>query len=407
MARGRQASEIIVDSHDEIGELADSFNIMARELNERRARLLRSLRELRRSRQEILHERNFKETIFEHVEMGILTLDADRRLTSYNGPASRMLGVDSELADQSLDQVLSAWPELLQPLREGLQTDGNLPWNHYVEVSRESATRTYRLAALPMSAGGTEGWLLTFEDLTERVEIRRQMARVDRLASLGRLSAGIAHEIRNPLTGVSLLLDDLHDRLLDRSDDQTLIQRALGEIDRLEGLVNELLHFATLPQAIRKPDDIGKVLHDTLFLIQKQCENAGVDLVEKISKNLPLIPIDQDKLKQAFLNLLNNAIDAMPKGGELRVVVEPYPQGVRLTIHDTGTGIDAEHLNNIFEPFFTTKGGGFGLGLAITYNIISDHGATIEVESRLNEGTTFILAFPADSAHKFDSLLPV
>jgi signal transduction histidine kinase/HAMP domain-containing protein len=406
MARGRKVSEIIVDSRDEIGELADSFNDMARELNERRARLLRSLRELRRSRHEILHERNFKEAIFEHVEMGILTLDAEEELTSYNGPASRMLGVDSDLSGHPLDQVLSQWPELLHPLREGLQSDGNPSWNSYVEVSRETGIRTYRLAALPMSGGGTQGWLLTFEDLTERVEIRRQMARVDRLTSLGRLSAGIAHEIRNPLTGVSLLLDDLHDRLLDRSKDQNLIQRALGEIDRLEGLVNELLHFATLPPAIRSPDDIGKVLHDTLFLIQKQCENAGVDLVEEISESLPLIPIDQDKLKQAFLNLLNNAIDAMPDGGTLRVAVEPYTSGVRVVIHDTGTGIDAEHLGNIFEPFFTKKGGGSGLGLAITYNIISDHVATIEVESRLNEGTTFVLTFPADPARKFDGLPP-
>ncbi|MBE0502247.1 MAG: hypothetical protein IBX47_12490, partial [Desulfuromonadales bacterium] len=175
--------------------------------------------------------------------------------------------------------------------------------------------------------------------------------------------------------------------------------------DRLEGLVNELLHFATLPPAIRRPDDIGKVLHDTLFLVQKQCENAGVDLVEEIFDPLQKIPIDPDKLKQAFLNLLNNAIDAMPDGGKLRVVVEPCAQGVRLIIQDTGSGIDAECLNNIFEPFFTTKGGGSGLGLAITYNIISDHGASIEVESRQNEGTTFVLVFPADPACKFDDLL--
>jgi signal transduction histidine kinase len=407
MARGRQVSEIIVDSGDEIGELADSFNDMARELNERRARLLRSLRELRRSRQEILQERNFKETIFEHVEMGILTLDAEEKLTSYNGPASRMLGDVSTRANEPLDRVLSEWPELLQPLHTGLQSVAGPSWNSYVEVSRDAVLRTYRLAVLPMSGGGTLGWLLTIEDLTERVEIRRQMARVDRLTSLGRLSARIAHEIRNPLTGVSLLLDDLHDRLLDRSDDQSLIQRALGEMDRLEGLVNELLHFATQPPAIRKPDDIGKVLHDTLFLIKKQCENAGVELIEQISTTLPAVPINHDKIKQAFLNLLNNAIDAMPDGGELRVCLEPYSLGVRMTIQDSGIGISVEHLNNIFEPFFTTKGGGSGLGLAITYNIVSDHGGTIEVESRLNEGTTFVLALPADPSKRFDGLLTV
>lgn len=406
MARGRQVSEIVVDSHDEIGELADAFNDMARELNERRSRLLRSLRELRRSRQEILQERNFKETIFEHVEMGILTLDAEEKLTSYNGPAARMLGVGGESANQGLDQVLSDLPELLSPLREGLKSTENQSWSHYLEIERDTGTRTYRLAALPMSGDGTKGWLLTFEDLTERVDIRRKMARVDRLASLGRLSAGIAHEIRNPLTGVSLLLDDLHDRLLNRDDDQTLIRRALGEIERLEGLVNELLHFATLPPVIRKPDDIGMVLHETLFLVRKQCENSGVDLIEETSDTLPLIPIDHDKLKQAFLNLLNNALDSMPNGGALSVVIEQCPQGVKITIRDTGKGIPAENLENIFEPFFTTKGGGSGLGLAITHNIISDHGGSIEVESRVDAGTTFVLVFPVDPERVFNSFLP-
>ena len=405
MARGRQVSEIIVDSHDEIGELADSFNDMARELNERRRRLLRSLRELRRSRQEILQERNFKETIFEHVEMGILTLDAEERLTSFNGPAARMLGVDSESVSQGLDIALSALPELLSPLQEGLQTAENRSWSRYFEIKRDAGTRTYRLAALPMSGDGTLGWLLTFEDLTERVEIRRKMARVDRLASLGRLSAGIAHEIRNPLTGVSLLLDDLHDRLLDRDDDQTLIRRALGEIERLEGLVNELLHFATLPPVVRKPDNINKVMRETLFLVQKQCEISGVGLVAKISDALPLVPIDHDKLKQAFLNLLKNALDSMPGGGELSVVVEHCSQGVSITIRDSGSGIPPENIDNIFDPFFTTKGGGSGLGLAITHNIISEHGGSIEVDSRVNEGTTFVLVFPIDPERKFNGIL--
>lgn len=400
MARGRQVSEIVVGTHDEIGELADSFNDMARELNERRARLLRSLRELRRSRHEILHERNFKEAIFEHVEMGILTLDAGANLTSFNGPASRMLGIASRSGSMGLEDALGSWPELLQPLQEALSDSDSLSWNRYVEVEREAGTRTYRLAALPLLGSVTQGWLLTFEDLTDRVEMRRQMARVDRLASLGRLSAGIAHEIRNPLTGVSLLLDELHDRLLSRDADQNLIRRALGEIERLEGLVNELLHFATMPPAARKPDDIGKVIHDTLFLVSKQCEHSSIELVELIPDALPLIPIDQDKLKQAFLNLFNNAIDAMSGGGMLSVVATAEPHGVRVTIRDTGTGIPSEHLNNIFEPFFTTKGGGSGLGLAITHNIVSDHGGTIEVESRPDEGTTFVLTFSTDPERK-------
>ena len=131
-----------------------------------------------------------------------------------------------------------------------------------------------------------------------------------------------------------------------------------------------------------------------------------VVLIEEIPESLPLIPIDQDKLKQAFLNLFKNALDSMPNGGKLSVFVDQDAQGVKITIRDTGTGIASETLENIFEPFFTTKGGGSGLGLAITHNIISDHGGSIEVESRVNEGTAFVLMFPIDPEQKIKYILP-
>jgi len=394
MARGRMVSELAVASGDEIGELSMSFNHMARELNERRSRLLRSLQELRRSRLEILQERNFKEAIFEHVEMGILTLDAEACLTSLNGPASRLLGIAVDTSGTSLPDALANWPELLTAVaNDGLQSGGTV-WSRYVEIEREGSRRTYRVATLPLDAGGTRGWLLTIEDLTERVELRRQMARVERLASLGRLSAGIAHEIRNPLTGVSLLLDELHDRLLGRNEDQGLIQRALSEIERLETLVGELLRFSAWPASNRQPADLGAVLHDTLFLVRKQCANSGVELIETIDEPLPPISLDRDKLKQAFLNLFNNALDAMPHGGRLQVAASCEGRVLRVTVSDSGEGISAEHLAMIFEPFFTTKGGGTGLGLAITHNIISDHDGRITVDSRPGEGAIFSVVFP-------------
>lgn len=394
MARGRMVSELTVTSGDEIGELSTSFNHMARELNERRSRLLRSLQELRRSRLQIMRERNFKEAIFEHVEMGILTLDADAHLTSLNGPAQRLLGLTAAVAGMSLADALVEWPELLAVVEvDGLASE-NAVWSRYVESEREALHRTYRVATLPLDAGGSRGWLLTIEDLTERVELRRQMERVDRLASLGRLSAGIAHEIRNPLTGVSLLLDELHDRLLGRNDDQGLIQRALTEIERLEGLVGELLRFSAWPASNRQPDSIVEVMRDTLFLLRKQCENSHVALIESYDEELPLVLVDRDKLKQAFLNLCNNALDAMPQGGELRIAVEREGRAVKVSVADNGEGMRPEQLAMIFEPFYTTKGGGTGLGLAITHNIVSDHGGRIVVDSRPDQGTDFHLFFP-------------
>ncbi len=401
MARGQLATEVTASGHTEIGQLATSFNAMARELNVRRVRLLRTLQALRRSRQEILRERNFKETIFEHVESGILTLDAGGRVTSTNGPARRILGFPEPAGTIPLEDLLNAWPELLGALRdEGLIAGERDLWSRYISANREGKERTFRLALLPLSFGDQGGRLLTVEDLTERVEMRHQMARMERLVSLGRLSAGIAHEIRNPLTGVSLLLDDLHDRLIASSADQQLIRRALDEIERLEVLVNELLEFAALPKPKLQLDDLGGILRDILFLVEKQCRKANICLEQKIAPDLPIFPLDRDKLKQAFLNLVNNAIEAMPAGGILTITAWQQDDQVLVAVADSGEGIPPECQRLIFEPFYTSKGEGTGLGLSITHNIVSEHQGRIEVQSLPGQGSTFTLCFPLGAAPK-------
>lgn len=220
------------------------------------------------------------------------------------------------------------------------------------------------------------------------------MARFERLASLGRLSAGIAHEVRNPLTGISLLLDELHDRMLANPEDQGLIQRALQEIERLEKLVNELLNFSSLPDTRLAPGDLSAVLKDTLFLVNKQCQKQKVTLVEDFPEHLHYAQMDSDRLKQAFLNLFTNALDAMPDGGVLTVSAETFAGGVCIKVRDTGPGIPGDLLSLIFEPFYTTRGEGTGLGLSITHTIIASHGGQIEAQSRESKGTTFIITLP-------------
>ncbi|ALC17071.1 signal transduction histidine kinase [Desulfuromonas soudanensis] len=394
MARGHLATPVPVTSQDEVGELAASFNAMARELVLRRERLLKTLKDLRRSRQDILRERNFKETIVENIETGILTLDEEGGVTSVNGPAQRLLDLLPRDGVIPVDDLLSAWPEILGALQESIAAPQETPWSRYVELERQGKSQTFRLATFPLVFGNGGGRIVTVEDLTERTGMRHRIARMERLASLGRLSAGLAHEIRNPLTGVSLLLDELHDRLLGQSGDQDLIRRALGEMERLEGLVNELLNFASRPQARLEKGDVGGVLRDILFLVKKQCQNAGIVLEETVAGDLQAMQLDSAKLKQAFLNLLTNAIDAMPGGGLLRVEAHNEQGGVQIVVSDTGVGIPADRIPLVFEPFYTSKGEGTGLGLAITHNIVSDHGGRIEVRSHPGQGSTFLLWFP-------------
>ena len=394
MAQGNLRTQVVVTTHDEVGELTASFNGMATELNLRREKLLRTFEDLRRSRSEILRERNFKETIVENIETGLLTLDSQGQVTSVNGPACRILQLPEWQAPLPVTQLLAASPEVLNPLldaRKGLEAGR---WSLYVDMERGGKPMTLRLALLPLSYGGEGACILSVEDLTERVSMRQGLERMERLASLGRLSAGIAHEVRNPLTGISLLLDELHDRLLDKPGDQALIARALGEMERLEGLITELLNFASLPKASLRPGQLNTVLQETLFLVKKQCQHSRVVLIANLSPELPDIPLDSGKLKQAVLNLVTNALAAMPEGGTLTVDSAVENGQVRVTVRDTGEGIAADRIPLIFEPFYTSKGEGTGLGLSITHTIIADHNGRIEVESTPQVGSAFSFWFP-------------
>lgn len=391
MARGKLSTQVEIASPAEVAELATAFNTMARQLYERRERLLRTLAVLRSSRREIQRERDFKQTVVENVETGILTLDNEGCVTSLNGPACTMLALDQSSGRLPLSVILRDYPELLEAVTLGADEER---WSEYVTLERGGRSLTYRLALHPLSSGRDSGRVLTIEDLTERVNFRQQMARFERLASLGRLSAGIAHEVRNPLTGISLLLDELHDRLLTHPEDQKLIQKALQEIERLDGLVNELLNFATLPEARLASGDLVVTLRETLFLVSKQLQKLQIGVHEDLPVSLAQPRMDSDRLKQAFLNLLTNAMDAMPDGGDLWVTTTNTAAGVEITIRDSGAGIPADRLPLIFEPFYTTKGSGTGLGLSITHAIIANHGGRIEVQSQPGEGTSFQIILP-------------
>ncbi|MFO7811724.1 MAG: ATP-binding protein, partial [Pelovirga sp.] len=398
MTSGHQLRvKVDVTSHDEVGVLAEAFNQMVEELSRRRERLLRTMQALRRSRKEIISERNFKNTLFENIETGLITFSSDGHVTSANGSACRILHMSRPTDNPVWQQLLNDWPELKSVLDNWFNNSDCGRVNSrpvYVPIERKGRKLTYRIALFPLSFRQQDGWLLTIEDLTERVNMRQQMARMDRLASLGRMSAGIAHEVRNPLTGVSLLLDELHDRLLGQQTDQLLIRRALEEIERLETLVSQMLRFSAAKAPKLHDSRIDEVLHDSIFLLRNQCQRQQVKIIEQIAGDLPVLLLDADRIKQVILNLLNNALDAMPNGGELSISAEQVNNNILITIADTGEGINADQLPLVFEPFFTTKGQGTGLGLSICHNIITEHGGNIQIESKLQQGTRVQIILP-------------
>ncbi len=225
------------------------------------------------------------------------------------------------------------------------------------------------------------------------LEIEEQLRRADRLSALGELSAGMAHEIRNPLGSIRGTAEILQEGI-DPADKRYEFTRILiKEVDRLNRVVQDFLRFARPAPVERGRFDVNETLREILLLTRQQAVRNGV-AAELQAGELPPVAGDREQLKQAFLNLVLNALQAMPGGGKLTVATALRDGRAAITIADTGQGIPPENLERIFNPFFTTRQEGTGLGLAITHRIIQGHGGRIDVESRPGEGTTFTLLLP-------------
>jgi signal transduction histidine kinase len=230
----------------------------------------------------------------------------------------------------------------------------------------------------------------------ENAKLKEQLERSDRLAVMGRFASSLAHEIRNPLTSIKAFFQMLNGDE-DENDIQEISELALTEIARVEGLLNNLLHFARP----RKPEfsgvNLDEVLNETLIMARSDCVLSNVQIHKNAGKRIPETFADRSQLKQVFLNLIQNALQAMPDGGTLQINMAHCPEedAVKITFTDSGRGIDKEHLPRLFEPFFTTKTQGTGLGLNISHRIITAHKGRIFVESKKGKGTSVHVILPA------------
>jgi len=391
LAEGSSSARVPETSTDEVGELARTFNRMADELEQRKSSLLSTLDELRRSRLEILDERNFKESILESISSAIVTFSPEGLLTSINATGRHFLG-SKVCVDMQYREVFEGWEDMADRTEQvltGRTGYGRQP----LQVERPNGMSHFEVGFFPIGKDAERGLTVTMRNETEKEKLREEMIRLDRFASLGKLSAGIAHEVRNPLTGISLLLDDLHDRAESGSPDQTMIKKAVEEIERVERLINALLNYSSPARADFRLGDLNLIVNDTVLLMRRQCERQRVK-IELDAGEIPEFRFDPEKIKQALLNITRNALDAMPDGGEIRIGTSIVAGRALLTISDSGPGISSEDLPLIFEPFFTRKGAGTGLGLSITQRIIDEHHGKIQVESSPQKGTTFVIELP-------------
>jgi signal transduction histidine kinase len=390
LAEGDTKGRVTVSSTDELGELATTFNIMSDELETRKTSLLTTLDELRRSRLEILDERNFKESILESISSAIVTFSPEGLLTSINATGRLFLG-DGITVDMHFRDVFCGWDGMEQCTEHALVTHSGYG-RQAMYFERNDGRTHFDVGFFPISKDAEYGVTVTMRNETEKEKLREEMIRLDRLASLGKLSAGIAHEVRNPLTGISLLLDDLHDNAALAGDDQNMIKKAVAEIERVERLINALLNYSSPARVDFRVGSLNAVVNDTVLLMRRQCEKQKVSVLTDVGE-LSEFCFDPEKIKQALMNLVRNAVEAMPGGGKVSIATRAVEDHVLLTVSDNGPGIRAENLPLIFEPFFTSKGAGTGLGLSITQRIIVEHHGQISVESS-GTGTTFTLWLP-------------
>jgi PAS domain S-box-containing protein len=343
------------------------------------------------------HVRN----ILRSIPTGVLTLDSRGVVTALNDAAERLLGLRaSVIVGHSVDEVLREAPALAAWLRAALVGE-RLIHETELELTADGGRRvTVRASASELrdEAGGSDGLVVLLRDTTEVSRLELQLRRTDKLAALGTLAAGVAHEVKNPLHALTLNLHLLHAELAgpdpSSAEVKGYIEILRSEMDRIHRIVDNFLRFSkpSIPEvtALNPHALLERVLSLTAF----EAADHGVSIGTQFDPTLELLPGDDGQLSQVFLNIVINALQAMPSGGSLMVTTRRCAGWAEIAVTDSGEGIQREILPHVFDPYFTTRPRGVGLGLAIAHRIVEGHQGTIDVESEVGRGTTMVVRLP-------------
>lgn len=353
--------------------------------------------------EQVLHEKNKSGSIISNYSYGIITTDCRGRVQTLNPSARLILGLpEAGGVGRHVSEVFPPGAGVAALVEANLRSNEET-------ISRELVLTgdpdhqviiVLTIRCLILDSGVNSGSLIIFEDVTLKREQKQYLQRLENLASLGKLSAALAHEIRNPIAGINVSLDVICRRfsgIMDK-DSRKLMEGARLEVARLEKIVADLLNFARPERGPKTRVHLGKLLDHVILLIRDQCERKGFELLVEKRASRPWIMGIEGRVKQGLLNLLINAMQAMEPGGKLTVCLDTVKRSrhlwQRISIADTGSGIAPEIRNKIFDPFFTTRQGGTGLGLPITQNIMDEHGGEISFEPLSPTGTCFVMVFP-------------
>ncbi|MGE5173865.1 MAG: sodium:solute symporter family transporter [Betaproteobacteria bacterium] len=372
----------MVLTHDEALRVSNSIQQISRSL-----RLSRQ--ELAEANRQLAMLKEFSENIIESLPLGVATLDESLRVKYWNSGMELITGVeksDALEADASL-LLTCLEPRLFSPqIHEG-----------EITCKRNFDPQIILKGYVSRLTGAQKGYVLVLEDITEKKKIEEELFRATKHASVGRLAAGVAHEIGNPLASISSLVQELQIEEL-----TPFVKGSLSTINqhvhRIARIVRNLGDFARLYPRQKVPTSLKDILENTLNLVRYDKNFRKIEIHTDV-QDTPALKIDPDQIQQVFLNLILNARDAMPEGGSLDISIRQSDGNIEMRFADTGCGIDPEVRDKVFDPFFSTKGPakGTGLGLSICYSIVKDHGGTIEIDSDQDKGTRFTIRIPVEA----------
>jgi PAS domain S-box-containing protein len=389
--------------------------------------IARDVTQRKKLEQEITELKNFNESIIQSIGSGLMTVDLERRITSFNQAAEEVLGWRAhEVIGRYIDEIFST--EECNRLLPPVNTDfvaipgGSEPvalLNREMELMRKDGKRIhvgFTVTSRIDNRNQRVGTIISFRDISVIKQMQAEVLRMDRLASLGVLASGIAHEIRNPLAGIKTVAQTLEEEIESADSRREYVARIIRQVNRMDDLLRTLFSYARPQSPVPRKCLLKDIVSEAKALMQQRFDKHQIHFEENYAPDLPLVYVDFHQMQQVFINLFLNAIDAMPSGGTLKVIARPvftmlqrvdrrgrrYPRPIKQALYsevrvsDTGEGILKENLQAIFDPFFTTKPQGTGLGLSIVYRIIDEHRGDIQVKSEVGSGTTFMLLLPTE-----------
>ncbi len=377
----------------------------------------RDINERMKLEQEVIELKNFNESIIQSIQSGLITLDLDGVITSFNSGAVEALEYSAaEVVGKPLATIFGE-PAMNLLFSKGFRLLATPPNREMSLLTKSGKQVTIGFTLTPRldDEDRQVGTIISFKDISLIKQMQAEVMRMDRLASLGVLASGIAHEIKNPLAGIKAMAQTLQEEFAETDERFVYLSRIVRQVNRLDELLKAFFDYARPRPPVKKLHQVHDILHEVRTLVDKKLAERNITFNERFQPDLPAVFVDFHQIQQVLLNLILNAIDAFDGPGQLTVSAalartptpsfhhrhaggdaEVGPPFVELNVADTGAGISQEDLEKIFDPFFTTKPQGTGLGLSIVYRIIAAHGGKVSVESKKGRGTTFTLLLPTE-----------